>query len=178
MAANPCRCSAEDPSQCRCNPHERMNYLSNLSGPLRDRLDMVVTLSGQAATINAEGEEESAVIAERVAAAPAVQRRDGVGLAQPQRPQHRGVRLGAVVVDLVGHEHDRLLVAAQQLHDAATAVGETTIVSRTGGAPTLAYGMSQIMTDLTGAAAARVRPVTSSASIDVEAMEIEHPRAS
>ncbi|MDK8585194.1 YifB family Mg chelatase-like AAA ATPase [Corynebacterium kefirresidentii] len=69
MAANPCRCSAEDPSQCRCNPHERMNYLSNLSGPLRDRLDMVVTLSGQAATINAEGEEDSAVIAERVAAA-------------------------------------------------------------------------------------------------------------
>ena len=44
-------------------------------------------------------------------------------------------------------------ITAQQLHDAATAVGETTIVSRTGGAPTLAYGMSQIMTDLTGAAA-------------------------
>ena len=69
MAANPCRCAAEDPSKCRCNPHERMNYLSNLSGPLRDRLDMVVTLSGQAATINADGEEESAVIAERVATA-------------------------------------------------------------------------------------------------------------
>ena len=69
MAANPCRCAAEDPSQCTCNPHDRLHYLSNLSGPLRDRLDMVVTLSGQSATINAEGEESSAAIAERVAAA-------------------------------------------------------------------------------------------------------------
>ena len=46
-----------------------MNYLSNLSGPLRDRLDIVVSLSGQSAVLNAEGEETSAVIAERVAMA-------------------------------------------------------------------------------------------------------------
>ncbi|AKK10955.1 carbon starvation CstA family protein [Corynebacterium uterequi] len=44
-------------------------------------------------------------------------------------------------------------VTAAELDAAAAAVGEHTIVSRTGGAPTLAFGMSQIMTDITGNAA-------------------------
>ncbi|MDO5032503.1 YifB family Mg chelatase-like AAA ATPase [Corynebacterium sp.] len=69
MAANPCRCGTEDPSKCTCRVAERKNYLSNVSGPLRDRLDIVVSLSAQAAVINAEGEESSAQIAQRVAQA-------------------------------------------------------------------------------------------------------------
>lgn len=44
-------------------------------------------------------------------------------------------------------------LSAQQLNDAAVAVGEETIISRTGGAPTLAYGMSEILTDVFGNAA-------------------------
>ncbi|MGV1029173.1 MAG: carbon starvation CstA family protein [Dermatophilaceae bacterium] len=39
----------------------------------------------------------------------------------------------------------------QAISDAATAVGEKTIVSRTGGAPTLAVGMSEVMSFLGGA---------------------------
>ena len=39
----------------------------------------------------------------------------------------------------------------QAINDAATAVGEKTIVSRTGGAPTLAVGMSEVMSFLGGA---------------------------
>ena len=69
LAANPCRCGTEDPARCECRAADRMNYLSNLSGPLRDRLDIIVSLSGQAAVLNAAGEETSAVIAERVAEA-------------------------------------------------------------------------------------------------------------
>ena len=46
-----------------------MNYLSNLSGPLRDRLDIIVSLSGQSAVLHPEGEETSTDIAQRVAAA-------------------------------------------------------------------------------------------------------------
>ena len=69
LAANPCRCAAEDASKCTCRSSDRRNYLSNLSGPLRDRLDMVVNVSGQAATLSAEGEEDSATIAQRVAQA-------------------------------------------------------------------------------------------------------------
>lgn len=41
-------------------------------------------------------------------------------------------------------------ITAAELDAAAQAIGEATIVSRTGGAPTLAYGMSEIMTDLLG----------------------------
>lgn len=66
MAANPCRCAAEDPSQCRCKATARQNYLSNLSGPLRDRLDMIVELKGQSAALHAADEEPSIAIAQRV----------------------------------------------------------------------------------------------------------------
>ncbi|MDU0478801.1 carbon starvation CstA family protein [Staphylococcus chromogenes] len=41
-------------------------------------------------------------------------------------------------------------ITAEQLTMAAQAVGEHTIVSRTGGAPTLAFGMSQILTSIFG----------------------------
>ncbi|WP_227659025.1 MULTISPECIES: carbon starvation CstA family protein [unclassified Corynebacterium] len=41
-------------------------------------------------------------------------------------------------------------LTTQRLTDAAAAVGEETIISRTGGAPTLAYGMSEILTEVFG----------------------------
>ena len=44
-------------------------------------------------------------------------------------------------------------VTAQQLADTASAIGEATVVSRTGGAPTFALGMSEIMTNVLGSAA-------------------------
>ncbi|QPK78426.1 YifB family Mg chelatase-like AAA ATPase [Corynebacterium lizhenjunii] len=69
LAANPCRCAAEEPAACVCKPAQRASYLHNLSGPLRDRLDMVITLSGRSARLDAAGEETSASIAQRVAAA-------------------------------------------------------------------------------------------------------------
>lgn len=83
MAANPCRCAAEDPVSCRCSATERQGYLRNISGPLRDRLDMVVRLSGQAAIICAEQEETSSAIADRVEQARqrAARRWNKVGLA-------------------------------------------------------------------------------------------------
>lgn len=66
LAANPCRCAAEDPGACRCSSSQRRGYLSNLSRPLRDRLDMVISLTGRAARLHAAGEEPSEVIAQRV----------------------------------------------------------------------------------------------------------------
>lgn len=71
MAANPCRCAAEEPTRCVCKPHQRREYLRNISGPLRDRLDMVVRLTRQSAVISAAGEESSAEIRDRVIAARA-----------------------------------------------------------------------------------------------------------
>lgn len=43
-------------------------------------------------------------------------------------------------------------LTAQELEDAAEGIGEPTIISRTGGAPTLAYGMSEILSSIIGGA--------------------------
>ena len=60
---------------------------------------------------------------EDVATPPAVQGGDGPGLAEPEVPEGGGVGLGALVVDLVGDEHDRLARPAQQLDDGLVVVG-------------------------------------------------------
>lgn len=67
LAANPCRCAAEEAHRCRCTPRQRSTYLNNLSGPLRDRLDIRVRTSGRGAVIRSDTMETTAVIAERVA---------------------------------------------------------------------------------------------------------------
>lgn len=68
MAANPCRCGAADIAQCTCSVHDRATYLKNLSGPLRDRLDLVVA-THPAGAIRGGAAESSATIAERVQSA-------------------------------------------------------------------------------------------------------------
>ncbi len=67
LAANPCPC-AKDP--CSCPPDARRRYLSRLSGPLLDRVDLHVELEpvGSGA-LHAEPGEASAVVAARVALA-------------------------------------------------------------------------------------------------------------
>ncbi len=54
---------------------------------------------------------------EQVGDAAAVQRRDGVRLAEAEGPERGGARLLARVVDLVGDEEHRLAALAQHLHD-------------------------------------------------------------
>ena len=69
LAANPCPCGAEDPSSCRCLARVRMRHLSNISGPLRDRLDIFVHTRGVGAVLGHAGEESTASIRKRVVAA-------------------------------------------------------------------------------------------------------------
>ncbi|MBZ8178052.1 YifB family Mg chelatase-like AAA ATPase [Corynebacterium sp. 3HC-13] len=69
MAANPCRCGADKPHQCRCLAHIRRRYLSNISGPLRDRLDIIVRSYSTGQSLFDRAAESSAAIAERVAEA-------------------------------------------------------------------------------------------------------------
>lgn len=66
LATNPCRCAAEDPARCRCTSRQRATHLNNISGPLRDRLDMMVRLSSAGAVLSARDTESSEIIAERV----------------------------------------------------------------------------------------------------------------
>ncbi|MGW4463318.1 YifB family Mg chelatase-like AAA ATPase [Micromonospora sp. NPDC004704] len=76
LASNPCPCAkpAGD-THCECTPLARRRYLSRISGPLLDRIDVQVELSPlRAAELMDSGEsnESSAEVAARVAAARAV----------------------------------------------------------------------------------------------------------
>jgi magnesium chelatase family protein len=82
-AMNPCPCGfAGDPCRrCRCTPQQVDRYASRLSGPLRDRLDLSVTVSAlPPRELHEEaGGEGSAAIRARVVAARGRQlARDGV----------------------------------------------------------------------------------------------------
>ncbi|SCL32204.1 magnesium chelatase family protein [Micromonospora inyonensis] len=73
LAANPCPCARPvGDTACECSPLARRRYLGRLSGPLRDRIDVQVTVPPlRAAQLMETGEvgEPSAVVAVRVAAA-------------------------------------------------------------------------------------------------------------
>ncbi len=76
-AVNPCPCGyyGHPRRRCRCGEGQRQRYLSRLSGPLLDRLDVHVSVepvSVEALTSHAKGEGSSAVRA-RVVAARAIQ---------------------------------------------------------------------------------------------------------
>jgi len=71
LAANPCPCARTE-SSCTCRPLQRASYLSRLSGPLLDRIDVQVALGAiTRGDIQAERGvgEASALVAERVAQA-------------------------------------------------------------------------------------------------------------
>ena len=75
IASNPCPCAQPAGDQhCTCTPHIRRRYLSRLSGPLLDRIDIQLSLrpltAAQLMTTTAPA-EPSAVVAERVAKARA-----------------------------------------------------------------------------------------------------------
>lgn len=81
MAANPCPCGyfAGQGKLCTCTPMQRRTYLTKLSGPVLDRLDLRVDVPAVRLTSATGFEESSAQIRARVEAARARQRRRFVG---------------------------------------------------------------------------------------------------
>ncbi len=49
LAANPCKCGKllDDPNMCKCSGKERNSYITKLSGPLMDRVDLHVKMTNQ-----------------------------------------------------------------------------------------------------------------------------------
>ena len=76
--------------------------------PPRSALDRVAVLPGSLRQRRQDGVQQ-------VTAAPAVQGRHRVRLAEPEVPHRGRLGLGALVVDLVGGQHHRLLAAPQHL---------------------------------------------------------------
>lgn len=77
LAANPCPCGQWSPKgeSCTCAPSVKRRYLSRISGPLRDRLDLelwVPRLTSTAASGDAAGRVSSAEARRRVELARAV----------------------------------------------------------------------------------------------------------
>jgi magnesium chelatase family protein len=77
-AMNPCPCGyrGDDTRRCRCTPGDVARYQSRLSGPLRDRIDLVVQVPALPIEALEEGPrgECSSVVRERVGEARARQR--------------------------------------------------------------------------------------------------------
>ena len=73
LAANPCPCGMGDGAgqACTCRSADRRRYLSRLSGPLMDRVDVRLALGppGRSRWDTAEDAVDSAVVRERVVAA-------------------------------------------------------------------------------------------------------------
>ena len=75
-ATNPCPCGYYgDSDRCTCSPGKRMAYLSKLSGPIMDRIDIHLWLEPVDASklIGREKEESSAAVAMRVLKARKIQ---------------------------------------------------------------------------------------------------------
>lgn len=75
LAANPCPCAPPDDRDCTCAPSARRRYLSRLSGPLLDRVDLRVSMRPVKDMGQADAEPEStAVVRTRVLQARAAAR--------------------------------------------------------------------------------------------------------
>jgi magnesium chelatase family protein len=76
-AMNPCPCGfqGDERRACRCTPTQIAKYRGRLSGPLRDRIDLIVEVPAVPVSSIAEGVagESSAAVRERVCAARQVQ---------------------------------------------------------------------------------------------------------
>jgi len=74
-AMNPCRCGYYGSSRCHCTPTQIRKYYSKISGPILDRIDIIVEVPALAFDeINARAQgEESAAIKQRVNRARRVQ---------------------------------------------------------------------------------------------------------
>ena len=136
-AMNPCPCGflGDERRPCRCTPSQIAKYRGRLSGPLRDRIDLIVEVPAVPVTAIADGAagEPSASVRERVCAARRLQQaRYGSGgprtnadlrgraVAQACRPDHAGRDLLRRAVEQIGlsaRGYDRVLKVARTVAD-------------------------------------------------------------
>jgi magnesium chelatase family protein len=136
-AMNPCPCGFQGHERraCRCTPPQIARYRGRLSGPLRDRLDLIVEVPAVPVASMADdtGGECSAAVRDRVCTARRVQQhRYGSGgprmnanlrgraVSQVCRPDRRGRELLRRAVETLGlsaRGYDRVLKVARTIAD-------------------------------------------------------------
>jgi magnesium chelatase family protein len=142
-AMNPCPCGflGDDRRACRCTPAQVATYRGRLSGPLRDRIDLIVEVPAVSVSAIVEGSagESSAAVRERVCAARQVQHGRygllgartnaelrGRAAAHVCRPDDAGRELLRRAVEQLGlsaRGYDRVLKVARTIADLAGADG-------------------------------------------------------
>jgi magnesium chelatase family protein len=166
-AMNPCPCGydGDDRRVCRCTPQQVARYHNRLSGPLRDRIDLIVEVASVPVAVVAdapEGEPSSRVRA-RVQAARDRQR----GRYGPDGPRvnaelrsgllrehcrldpeaRRLTRVAAERLGLTARGHDRVLRVARTIADLSTAPE----IAAEHVAEALQYRLAQALPPATGA---------------------------
>jgi magnesium chelatase family protein len=140
-AMNPCPCGFlhDERRECRCTPTQVAKYRGRLSGPLRDRIDLIVDVPAVPvhAITDAEPGESTAIVRRRVCAAREIQQRRyngrtartnadlrGGAVATFCGPTARGRALLRSAVDRLGlsaRGYDRVLKVARTIADLAGA---------------------------------------------------------
>jgi len=122
-AMNPCLCgNLGDPKvACRCSPNQRQRYLSRLSGPFLDRIDVQVDVPRMAREMLSkvdENAESSAVVRERVAQCRAQQleRSKVINAQLENRELLRVAELDAATSQLLDVAMERLNLSARAYH--------------------------------------------------------------
>jgi magnesium chelatase family protein len=138
-AMNPCPCGyvGDDRRVCRCTPASIAQYRGRLSGPLRDRIDLVVEVPAVPITTidEATAGEDSATVRRRIVATREYQRArygpdgprtnadlKGASVARHCRPDMKGRSLllsAAKRLGLTARGHDRVLKVARTIADMA-----------------------------------------------------------
>jgi magnesium chelatase family protein len=124
-AMNPCPCGflGDERRACRCTPMQIARYRGRISGPLRDRIDLIVDVAAVPvhAITDATPGESSAVVRDRVAAARAAQHgRPATALSR--KPDAKGRALIRAAIDRLGlsaRGYDRVLKVARTIADLA-----------------------------------------------------------
>jgi magnesium chelatase family protein len=132
-AMNPCPCGYHsDPRRaCRCTPVQVTKYRGRLSGPLRDRIDLIVEVQPVAITDMTSGAlgESSATVRARVLAARERQQARGIKQAKVNAQLHGKVLDRVCALDGAGR---RLLErSAEKLHLSARGFHRVQKVART-----------------------------------------------
>ncbi|MBI2835477.1 MAG: YifB family Mg chelatase-like AAA ATPase, partial [Acidobacteria bacterium] len=113
-AMNPCPCGYRgDPAhECRCTPIQIDRYRGRISGPLRDRIDLIVETPAVAVAVllGAATEESSETVRQRVVAA---RERQG------HRLRTTGQRVNAAMAGRLLRKHCRLTAECHRLFEAA-----------------------------------------------------------
>ena len=122
-AYNPCPCGwfGVDGHDCRCEDGARRRYQARLSGPMRDRLDLVIHLDAPAHGSNHGRAESTAVVARRVAAAwqAQVERQGGPNAELLPDRLDPAVGIGAPLRALLEQRGRQLGLSLRRLHRAA-----------------------------------------------------------